>query len=336
MVKLTFKNVGQGDSIILEWNSNGSEKIALIDCNLYTLSNPALDHVKAYVKRTGNSEIEFCILSHPHTDHFSGFVELLEHCRESGVVIKRFLHTSMVTPDYLKSATRSIEAEEELFKLFSLLKDMRNNGLLDLYAIDDNPDVIIPLATGYSMQVLSPSSIETDKYIKGVKFPFDEEESTSNPNANWLSTVLKIYNDQAYLLLTSDAESTVLTRIGKNKTGRISNGRLAMTQVPHHGSRLNLNKTFWRMRSRTHVTPTIISVGKNGYGHPSGEVISFFDNITNYAIKSTEKKAPVVEEVQLKSSMMDMISQEADDSEVDQNKGDVVLIFDGEVCTIQN
>ena len=110
MVKITFKNVGQGDSILLEWNSNNKLKIAIVDCNLYQCTNPTLD----YIIQQEIKEIEFIILSHPHTDHFSGFYELLEYCRNNRIRINRFLHTSQVTPDFLKSATRSLKADEEL------------------------------------------------------------------------------------------------------------------------------------------------------------------------------------------------------------------------------
>ncbi len=75
MVEIVFKNVGQGDSIILEWESSeeGTKKIAIIDCNLNKNENPVLQHLI----ELNLHEIEFVILSHPHEDHFSGFHELL-------------------------------------------------------------------------------------------------------------------------------------------------------------------------------------------------------------------------------------------------------------------
>lgn len=101
MVKVTFKNVGQGDSILLEWNQDDEDKIAIIDCNRYLNNNPVLDYIKLKEYR----EINFMILSHPHLDHFSGFVELLNYCKNNNIKIRRFLHTAQTTPDYLKAAT---------------------------------------------------------------------------------------------------------------------------------------------------------------------------------------------------------------------------------------
>ena len=32
-MKITFKDVGQGDSILLEWTDDSKNKIIIIDCN---------------------------------------------------------------------------------------------------------------------------------------------------------------------------------------------------------------------------------------------------------------------------------------------------------------
>ena len=283
MVTVTFKNVGQGDSILIEWISNSEPKTAIIDCNLFQSTNPILD----YIIQKDIKEIEFIILSHPHTDHFSGFCQLLNYCRTKKISIKRFLHTSFVTMDFLKSATKSLEADEELFKLFKLLKNMRDHGEITIYTIDDNPNIIIPLGSDYKMEILSPSSIEIDNYIRGVRFPFNEEDHKNNPNANWLSTILKIYKGESCAILTSDVESAALTRIGKKNSGRVGNNKLLMAQIPHHGSKGNLNKTFWLMRKRNVNTPVVISVGENSYNHPSFDVVSFFYRSPDYILNST-------------------------------------------------
>jgi competence protein ComEC len=73
VVSVTFKNVGQGDSIIIDWGSKKDRKYAIVDCNLFEGRNPILEHIKD----NNVHSIEFAILTHPHSDHFSGFLELL-------------------------------------------------------------------------------------------------------------------------------------------------------------------------------------------------------------------------------------------------------------------
>jgi len=284
MIKVTFKNVGQGDSIILEWEQNGESKIGIVDCNLLNSENPVLTHIS----NIGPKEIEFIILSHPHKDHFSGFRELLQYCREKNICIKKFFHTAQTTPDYLKSASRSVVADNELFELFVLLKNMKLKNEIKVYAINDNPLLQLNLGNEFVMEILAPSSIETDKFIRGVNFPFDEEESTSNPNANWLSTVLKISNNKRTILLTSDVESSVLNRLAKEESARLGESSLILVQAPHHGSKHNLSKAFWKTRKRDNITPLVVSVGKNGHGHPSPELINFFNDQESYEIVRTD------------------------------------------------
>lgn len=307
MVELTFKDVGQGDSIILEWEKDGVRKTGIIDCNVYKTTNPVLNHV--IDKKV--TEIEFMILSHPHMDHFSGFFDLLNYCVENKIKIRRFLHTAQTTPDYLKAATRSIEESNKLYNLFSLLNDMVNRGLVSVHSIDDNPDLIIPLGEEFKMEVLAPSSREINNYINGVKYPFDEE-STGHPNANWLSTLFKIYNEETNVLLTSDVEAGVLSRIGKKNGGRLAKGKVILAQAPHHGSKGNLNKVFWQLRKRYEITPVVISVGKNKYKHPSEDVIQFFEKLPNYKVERTDFSTLKTSSIKSKdiSSLLDIFSTE--------------------------
>lgn len=328
MVIITFKNVGQGDSIIIEWNEGGNSKMGIIDCNIYQKGNPVINHIH----EQQINEIEFLILSHPHKDHFSGFLELLEFCNSSSIKIRRFLHTSEITKDYFKSALRSLDAEKDLMNLFSFLRKMRDLGDIEVFSIDDNPDLQIPLGDDYKMEILSPSSLEKDKYIRGSKFPFDEESGENNPNANWLSTVISIYNDDGCVLLTSDVEATTLARIGKKSRYKFASRKMLMSQVPHHGSKGNLNKSFWQIRKRGEITPVIVSVGDNKYNHPSSEVINFFDKTNNYDLYRTDRIKNLSRSASNSSSFLDIVSYKKDSG--NNSNGDKKIIFDNKTCII--
>lgn len=89
MIRITFKDVGQGDSIILEWVNNSVEEFGIIDCNKKGKLNPTLD----YIRTINPKELQLVVLSHPHRDHYSGFEELLLFCKEKRIKIKRFAHS---------------------------------------------------------------------------------------------------------------------------------------------------------------------------------------------------------------------------------------------------
>ena len=238
---------------------------------------------------------------------------MVEYCRDNQITIKSFVHSSSVSIEYRIAASRSITEKKELAKLYELLMDMRDNGDLRINTFDDNPDTIKNLANGFKLEFLSPSSLEVDNYIRGVNFPFDEENSTSNPNGNWLCSILKIYNDSTSIILTSDVEIQVLNRLNK-KNGRLKKQKTILAQIPHHGSKKNLNKTFWTGLSKFPKTYSVISVGKNGYKHPSLDVIEFFNNHPNYILERTDLNKPISEIAKENSAMLDIFSKKINPS----------------------
>ncbi|WP_417364462.1 ComEC/Rec2 family competence protein [Galbibacter sp.] len=328
MVNIIFKNVGQGDSIIIEWKEGLNNKIGIIDCNQVTSTlNPVLQHVI----KSKTKEIEFLFLSHPHKDHYSGFMELIEYCLSNQINIKRFIHTANVSIDYLMAASRSIIEKKELSKLYELLMDMRDRGLIELHTVDDNPDTVKNLSEGFKLAFLAPSSQEIDKYIRGVAFPFDEEDSTSNPNANWLCSIIKIYNDNTSIILSSDVESQVLKRLNK-KNGRLKEQKSILVQVPHHGAKKNMNKSFWSGLRKYPETYAVISVGKNGYKHPSKEVIEFFTNHPNYILERTDLNAQTSQLAMANSAKLNIISKKVAISPTNQINNDLSYQVSDENC----
>ncbi len=112
-MKISFKNVGQGDSIILESNVSDNPVIGIIDCKKYAGKNPVIEHLK----ESQPKEILFIVLSHPHQDHFSGLYDLLEYCENRGIKIKHFVHTMSCHPKYLNWAELKEEDTQMLDKI---------------------------------------------------------------------------------------------------------------------------------------------------------------------------------------------------------------------------
>ncbi|MEZ5008934.1 MAG: hypothetical protein R2753_12350 [Chitinophagales bacterium] len=56
-------------------------------------------------------------------------------------------------------------------------------------------------------------------------------------------------------------------------------------------------QTFWRLRKRHNTS--VISVGENGYKHPSLDVINFFEKTINYEVHSTNLTGALKYTIQL-------------------------------------
>ncbi len=288
MITLTFKNVDQGDSILLEWQKDGIDKIAIIDCNQAFNTNPVLEHIIT----KGYSRIEFLLLSHPHSDHFSGFTKLIRHCIDHGIKIGHFLSTSPINKNYWEMAFDNAFAKNETQKLFKLLREARTAiGMKTSFVQGESLNPPIKIGNNYFFELLGPTAVELDKFITtkvvGIN---NEEEKGNNPSANWLSSLIKIYTDDTwYILLTADVNPELLLVYGhdKDKTG-IFKGNLVLGQSPHHGSKLNHKNSFWKnlKRKKDSSVPIVFSVGKNNYGHPSKEAVEFFQR-NKFKIYST-------------------------------------------------
>lgn len=333
MLKITFKDVGQGDTIFLEWKEEKTDKIGLIDCNLRGKDdNPALD----FLKSKSIEEIEFILLSHPHFDHFSGMREILDYCEESNIRINYFLHTSQQVPDYLKvAATKTKEAEKELAHLFKKVRELwKEKNLIKKQNYVSDFSNHLRLNESFAIQFLAPSTIEFDNYITGVKVFSDEESAHNTANANWLSTLIKIYGKDWYILLTSDCEKKTLQRVGI-KEAKDLKGTLIFGQSPHHGARGNHYNAFWKNRSFTSRMPIIFSVGQNHYKHPSENALNDFRKL-GFKLYSTNQVGSLLDEkatseIVQTTLLLDMVSTQTQLKSracINDLSGDQVFLID--------
>lgn len=293
MVTITFKNVGHGDTIMVEWhNDSGQNEMGIIDCHQKEgKTNVAIDHIK----KNDYKKIRFMILSHPHTDHFSGFPSLLQFCKKNRITIDRFLHTAAYDPVFMgelydKKVTRDdfvssfVSGKRDRNKLKVLFREiLRLHGSAVLKKAGFvNETSSLPLNKRLRLEFLAPSGYdELKKYcnksfqlIPEEKFKLERKEN--NPEANLLSSVIMIKTDNWYVLLTSDAESFTIQRLYRSCPERLNN-RLAAAQVPHHGSKENHVEEFWRNIPNRKEVPVFVSAGGQLYKLPHKEVIEFFD-----------------------------------------------------------
>jgi beta-lactamase superfamily II metal-dependent hydrolase len=266
---ITFKNVGQGDSIVIEWTDQDSNKIGLIDCNRYSGKNPVLEHIK----EKAYDSIEFAVLSHPHQDHYSGFIDLIEYCLENGIEIKRFYETSRhLDAQYWSYFEVDDKSTQQIVKLVQNISALYEADLTEWATLDVG--TCIPLSQGTYLECLSPSRDEIREVLSMMNDDPDKNKKKVSESANLLSSVFILKTPNQSLFLSADAEIPTFDRLLNPKYG-ISKmaGNLRLVQVAHHGSYANFHKGFWTLVA-TGGGIAVTSAGIHGkYNHPNSETI---------------------------------------------------------------
>ena len=285
VLEVIFKSVGQGDCIVIEWNDDVN-RVGIVDCHAEGSRNPAIDHVKSI----GCDAIEFVVLSHPHSDHYSGLPDLLEYCRQHSIVVKRFLHTASFCIGHIQTVVAGTNSRRLIVKLLLQVEKLHEDGVIREKGTVTDTTGSIELGDGISLEFLAPSDQEISKYQKSA---FREElQLKSKPDANWLSTLIRIDGGEWYALLTGDVYEETLRRVGievirREVKQRDRPWRLVAGQVPHHGSAKSHYREFWKTKQYEPKTPLGLSVGLNNkHDHPADGVVEELKDL-EYDVRST-------------------------------------------------
>jgi beta-lactamase superfamily II metal-dependent hydrolase len=292
---ISFKNVGQGDCIILEWQSdNGVKEIGIIDCNAkMPNSKVILESIKRHIGQY--NKVAFLLLSHPHNDHFSGIGEILDYCKIKEIEIEYIFDTSILTSESLnldlikkpskqKLLSSYLNSKYDISELFLVLEKFilweQEKGTKRRFL--QGGQTLVNQGS-IKIDCLSPTREETKKYLIetfATEKPNEFKKRRNNPNANLLSTIIHIHGNHWQLLLTSDAPQYAFQRILNEKYNKPhKNKPLFIIQIPHHGSIENHLPIFWDEYMDKSITSSIISSGKHeSYEHPHFEVVTFFHN----------------------------------------------------------
>jgi beta-lactamase superfamily II metal-dependent hydrolase len=234
-MQLIFKEVGQGDSILVQWKEGDRDRIVIIDCNIKEDgSNPVLKHLQDL----NLDRIELIVSTHPHTDHFSGILQILDYAEENRIKIGAFLHTSQYKKQFFNSAVKGNVASDALSKLFKKVLAIQKG------------DPRMPIAG-----------------INAVSREFDLEGA-------WKLKFLAPYDQgNRYILLTGDCTQHVFSKIFLREFEKdATKGTLELLQVAHHGSGDNYYEPLISQLNGERNVPAVISVGQNSYGHPSEDM----------------------------------------------------------------
>lgn len=234
-LKITFFNIGQGDSTFIEF-PNG-EKM-LVDCSMDQRILPKLGKAMHFYDNT----IDYLVATHPDADHYGGCID----------VLKRFTVKHILFNGYKKDRSG-------LFNWFweSVQKEVTDEQAE--YHQIKAPETFIIAST--TIRVLYPDhDVSIDPLIPGV---------SNKSESNGTSIVMKFTYGKEKILMTGDLEADLEGYLLKKYS--TSTFDVDVLKVGHHGSPGASSEPFLEAVTPKHAT---ISVGaNNSYGHPSLRVI---------------------------------------------------------------
>ncbi|MCL2679820.1 MAG: MBL fold metallo-hydrolase [Dehalococcoidia bacterium] len=221
-----FLDVGQGDATLVRM---GTFDILIDGGPSPQAITNELGRILPFWDRT----IELVVLTHPHTDHLAGLVE----------VLRRYNVNMVLYPD--TSYLDANDYSEALFAQWLELIETENIEAVIAYAgMELN-------AGGITLSVLHPP---------------DPPMRRTNSDINNNSVVLRVEVGSVSFLITGD-----LQREGEAVMASANRlEEVTVLKVGHHGSRTSTLDAFL---DAVAPQIAVISVGENSYGHPTQEVL---------------------------------------------------------------
>lgn len=234
LLQVTFLDVGQGDAILLR----SKDKTVLIDAGDEKYNAGSI--IAEWLRHERIERIDTAVITHPHGDHFGGFLELVRQ-----IPIGEFLYS---TDDFDKIPLEAARTDKTL--LNDLKKTIQAKGIPYRKAkIGDT----FNWGRGITVELLHDSH---DVNPASWTAPYV-------PGANDYSLVFKVTAGNISYLLTGDlqapGEDVLLKRWGTALQSTV-------LKLAHHGSKTSSSQPFLEVVKPRYA---VIQVGKgNAFNHP--------------------------------------------------------------------
>lgn len=230
---LVFVDVGQGDCLHIRTPDG---KNILIDSGGSATYSVGEKLLLPYLLKNGVSKLDLVLITHLHTDHFQGVVELSQYMKI----------------DKLALYEGNCLLEDEI----SAKLAMSSEKLMYVYAGER-----LILSDGVYTDILFPERCSKEEYERVILTEEDENKS---------SLLMKLNYHGISVLMTGDlgfeGEDALLAAYAGDEDFL----RASILKVGHHGSRYSTGNIFLET-----ISPivAVFQVGKNTFGHPHPTVL---------------------------------------------------------------
>lgn len=298
--EIDFLPVGEesksGDAILFRYKEYGKCRVILIDgghkeSKGVKTSDTILEHMRKYYYPAANSNaemrIDHIVCSHPDSDHVGGLQEVMEKCSVGTLWINspldyvdyNELEDEYSTEKFSKGNADTVEklinvAEQNNIPVDPPLQGEVIGPFVVCSPSDDFYKILVKgelERQGGDGTKFKKAVAKIARLIKAIWGKDALEDYPATSVCNESSTVLfgNFIDGEHKILLTADAGIEALSRSYKylEDTYRYISGSMTFMQIPHHGSRHNVNtKVLDDILGRKFLED---SVGKRGFAYAS-------------------------------------------------------------------
>jgi beta-lactamase superfamily II metal-dependent hydrolase len=300
-IEIFFQNLGDADSSFVRSWANGVPTNILIDGGWKKDADQVELFLRDRAQESGEASIHHLVCSHSHDDHAGGLVELVE--RATFPIVQAWVHDTRVTHAVLTERRARFLAAygSKASRVLGSIQESEQTRHALLEALEARRiSISSPFAGARigSGTVLGPTENFFDSQFGKLEDEARIEAWNNNLNHRWLanlfeqsfqeqtasdddkelgdfvspenevSTIIAFVHENEILLLTGDAGCEALTDV----VTRFGEGirSIKYMQIPHHGSRRNLN-----LELISHLSPRISFVSCEGTPkHPSKKLVN--------------------------------------------------------------
>lgn len=257
---LFFCDVGQGDAAYIRAPNNQD---ILIDGGPNDRVLSCLGRHMPFYDRT----IDVVMLTHPQKDHLQGLLSVIQRYK-----VKNFI---------IGIEGNNTQGYKSLIDLLQKNKiNIKNLYSGDKFSLGKTEFSILWPTRDWALQNVD-STIAQEANMKGSAVL----GLTTDKNINDFSYYMEVSYGSFTSLFTGDGDSRIQSEIMKE----ISLPRVNILKYPHHGSKYGASDDFLKL-----VNPdlTVISVGKNPWGHPNTETLDLLGKLS-LPFKRTDQSGEV-------------------------------------------
>jgi competence protein ComEC len=256
-LRAVFLDVGQGDSIYLEYEDSMT---ILVDGGSSDVMNVGKYRLKPFLLSQGTDELTYVIMTHADGDHISGLKELME---EGQIKVKNLILPKIMDKDEGYLEMEALAKQKGIHIQYCKAGDRIINGELELFCLHPYEGLVASDKNSYSA-VFSVKYKDFDLLLTG-DMGQEQEDSVIRSLQDWRASDNNSLPSMQYDIL----------------------------KVAHHGSKYSTSSEFLSVLQPRYA---FISCGlDNSYGHPHQEVIDRLEEANSHIKITYESGAIQVE-----------------------------------------